>query len=271
MNKRRIAPLALAVALAGCGQPSDPSRLEPGERNPTPTLAVGKPGVPAGFERLHQSFKQATRKDAPRDARPPDRTMTGRAVAKVYEDVVRLWDTIKFVKPDGTRLHYSATLDTSMGVIEIALDDERAPNHVRNFIALSRAHYYDGLQFDHILGTETYEELQAGSPLGAEDPTKNSVGYWLEPEISGAVKHEAGSVGACHGKERNTAGCKFYISLTSAPDYDGNYTLFGKVTRGLDVVEKIGRQPVIIDEEDPAQVARPLEPVVIRKVTIQTR
>jgi len=270
--------LTLFLMLSGCGQrsskPAEESKQDNKEAIPAmPAVAVQSPSVshPPGYDRLHLRFKEATRKEPPPDARPPEKTMTGKSIGVLYEAVVREWDNVTFMKDDGSRIHYAATLETSQGTIEIELDDEHAPNHVRNFIALSKAGYYDGLQFDHILANETYEEIQAGSPLGAENPTKNSVGYWLNPEISSEVKHAPGSVGACHGKEKDTAGCKFYIALTSAEEYDGNYTLFGKVTKGLDVAEKIGRQPVFFDEEDSAGIARPLEPVVIRKVTIHPR
>src|SRR5207249_4183040 len=93
-----------------------------------------------------------------------------------------------------------------------------------------------------------------------------SIGYWLKPELSEQVKHEAGTVGAWHAEEVETAACKFYITLDRAPWMDRNWTVFGKVTQGLEVARKIRARPTRAEEPD-----RPREPVVIRAVTIETR
>ena len=85
----------------------------------------------------------------------------------------------------------------------------------------------------------------------------------LKPELSEEVKHEAGTVGAWHGEEVETAACKFYITLERAPWMDGNWTVFGRVTQGLDVVRAIRGQPVRMDEKE-----RPARPVIIRTVTV---
>ncbi len=281
-----VAGLLAPAGTLGCGSSSDaPAEVaqEAPEKAAVPPPAAPAETVrnkPADHDRLHQSFLQATRKDPPPDQRPPDRTVTGKSVGKVYGEVVRLWDTVRFVAADGSRIGYSATLETDLGEIEIALLPEHAPNHVRNFIALARAGYYDGLVFDRIYAVEgqtpdgektRYEEIEAGCPLGTGEPEHNSVGYWLKPESSLDTTHEVGTVGACHGLEQDTAACKFYITLCKAPHLDGMYTVFGKVTRGLDVARKIHLAPVIIDDSDPNVSHRPEKPVVIRKVTIHAR
>ena len=275
---RRAFCLMFLAALAGCGKGSSSGpKSEPAKptEHQAEAPANGKPSIPAGYERLHQSFTQATRKDPPPGQRPPDLTMTGKSTPKLYTEVVRLWDTIKFMKPDGTRIHYSAVVETDRGKIEIALDPEHAPNHVRSFVALARAGYYDGLVFDTIRQEELenggrYEEVEAGCPLGTGDPNANSIGYWLEPETGSGATHEEGTVGACHGFEKNTAACKFYVTLCKAPYLDEHYTIFGKVTAGLSIPRELFRQPVVFEESDPEGIARPVNPVVIRKVTIQT-
>ena len=85
----------------------------------------------------------------------------------------------------------------------------------------------------------------------------------MKPELSPDVKHEVGTVGAWHGEPLESAACKFYIILGKTPGMD-NYTVFGKVTQGLDVARKIREQPVRMDEKD-----RPQRPVVIRSVGIR--
>jgi peptidyl-prolyl cis-trans isomerase B (cyclophilin B) len=269
------------LALSGCGKKSSTPTITE-SKSASPSVSV--PAAPSTavvvkeYERLHQSFLEATRKEAPPDQRPSDRTMTGKSTAKLYGEVVKLWDTIEFMKRDGTLIQYSATIETDLGTIELDLDATRAPNHVRNFVALSKVGYYDGLVFDRIHLEEPdlqdgirYEEIEAGCPLGTGEPDRNSIGYWLQPEISPGAVHEEGVIGACRGIEKDTAACKFYITLCKAPYLDGEYTAFGKVTRGLDVARKIFLQPVILEDADVEGSRRPLKPVVMRKVTIHTR
>ena len=112
------------------------------------------------------------------------------------------------------------------------------------------------------------EVLEGGCPLGTGDSGVGSLGYWLKPEFS-KDEHDVGTVGACHGEEPDTAACRFYITLSKAPFLDGNFTIFGKVTQGLDVARRIFWLPVRNDPEYP-EGDRPVKPVVIRKVTIRT-
>jgi cyclophilin family peptidyl-prolyl cis-trans isomerase len=201
--------------------------------------------------------------------------VANKSIGKLYTEVVSLWDTIRFVAPSGKRLNYRAVLDTEMGQIEIALLPDLAPNHVRSFVALSRAGYYDGLVFDRTVHEDVEgrpdakrETLEAGCPLGTGEARYGSIGYWLKPEFSQAT-HEEGTVGAVHGEQEDTAACKFYITVSRAPFMDGNFTVFGRVTSGLDVARKIFSLPVRNDAEYP-DGDRPVKPVVIRKVIIQT-
>jgi peptidyl-prolyl cis-trans isomerase B (cyclophilin B) len=283
--------LAAGLALVGCNrQPGGPRIVEQtndgnadgsgattkGEKTPNGSLFCAN-------DPQHQPFAKATRQgdDPPEEChRPPDMTVTGKSVYKLYQEVVRQWETIRFVAPEGNKIAYSATLDTALGPIDIDLRPDLAPNHVRNFLALARAGYYDGLYFDRVYFDDTvddpkdrFDEIEAGCPLGTGEPGYGSIGYWLNPEFNPTerVTHEEGTVGACHGFEKDTAACKFYITLCKFPSLDGNYTVFGKVSRGLDVARKIYEQPLILNPQDADKNRRPEKPVVIRKVTIHTR
>ncbi|HYV35333.1 MAG TPA: peptidylprolyl isomerase, partial [Gemmataceae bacterium] len=166
-------------------------------------------------------------------------------------------------------LTYTATITTDLGVITIELWPEIAPNHVRSFVALAKVGYYDGLAFDRIVKREEadgtlFECLEAGCPLGIGDSNYGSIGYWLLPEFSAEVSHYPGTIGAWHGEEVESAACKFYINLSKAEWMDGSFTLFGKVTQGLDVVRAIHNRPVV----DDAIRDRPVEPVLMRSVVI---
>jgi len=226
--------------------------------------------------RLQQSFAEATRSEPPADGqRPPDLTLTGKSVGKLYREVVRLWDTVHFTTKGGKSISYTAVLDTELGPVEIALRPDLAPNQVRNFVALARAGYYDGLVFERTVHAKSEEQpevevevLEGGCPLGTGELGVGSLGYWLKPEFSKET-HDVGTLGACHGEEPDTAACRFYITLSKAPFLDGNFTVFGKVTQGLDVARRIFWLPVRNDPEYP-EGDRPVKPVVIRKVTIRT-
>lgn len=283
-----VALVAAGLGVMGCGQSNGPSpqarevaASAVTEANTTaPVTPAASPAIQA--DRLHLPFTQAVRSpdNPPEDAtRPPDSTSTNKSVGKLYRDVVASWNTIRFTDSDGKPVRYTAVIDTDQGIVEIQLKPEVAPNHVRNFVALARAGYYDGLCFDRIhheegvddkMATIKLDQVEAGCPLGIGESAAGSIGYWLKEELSPETHHEEGTVGACRGFEADSAACRFYITLCKAPFLDGNYTVFGKVTRGLDVVRKIYQQPIVIDDQDSNGSRRPEHPVKIKKVTIQT-
>jgi len=293
-----VAALFGFLSLGGCGKQPVPSEQANDLPQPAPLVADKAGSKTAGSESKnssttisspqdgkHESFTRVTRggDDPPPNSNPPpDVTVSGKPVYKIYKEVLALWDTINFVAPDGKPIHYSATIETDFGNIEMDLRPDLAPNHVRNFVALARAGYYDGLFFDRICHEETevepgkvqvFDSIEAGCPLGNGDPGNGSIGYWLKSEFPAAnskVTHEAGTVGACRGMEEDTAACRFYITLCDAPFLDGNFTVFGKVTRGLDVARIMSKQPTREYEEDVAGSLRPDKPIKIKRVTIQT-
>jgi peptidyl-prolyl cis-trans isomerase B (cyclophilin B) len=281
-SKRLFARVLILIvaAAAGC---SDATRSTAGQRAAhlePPATAASSAQITAAtavsFDpRTHQPFEDATVAEPPADwHRPPDVTLAGKSVGKLYTDVRKSWDEVKFQSPSGKPLAYRALLDTEMGPIDITLWPDIAPNHVRSFVALARAGYYDGLVFDRTIHEDISgqadarrEFIEAGCPLGTGEPGYGSIGYWLKPEFNTTVTHEEGTLGASHGEEEDTAACKFYIMLCKAPFMDGNYTVFGKVSHGLDVARKILSLPVRNDPEFP-DGDRPIKPVVIRKVVI---
>jgi peptidyl-prolyl cis-trans isomerase B (cyclophilin B) len=273
-----VTALLLVSHTPGCKrQPAAPEAPEQAAPAPVKT-ANPEPSTAPADPRWHQPFTTATRPYPPPESqRPPDTTVAGRSSGKLHTEVVRIWDSIRFMTPEGKSIHYRAVLDIDgLGTVEMDLHPEWAPNHVRNFVALARVGYYDGLQFERIVheedeeGKTVVDSIEAGCPLGTGKFGYGSIGYWLKEEFSSAVHHEEGTVGACRLFEPDTAACRFYITLGKAPTLDGNYTVFGKVTKGLDVVRKVFQEPVRRDDEDPELSNRPVKPLIIRKVTIQT-
>jgi cyclophilin family peptidyl-prolyl cis-trans isomerase len=218
---------------------------------------------------LHQSFEEAVASEPPEGQWLPEITKTKKSVGKLYESVVQEWTKVQFLSAEDEELTYSAVISTDAGTISIELWPRIAPNHVRNFVALSRAGYYDGLTFDRAIKRDdgegkTFECLEGGCPLGTGEPNYGSIGYWLKPEFDVTVTHAPGTIGAWHGEDMESAACKFYINLSKADWMDGSFTLFGKVTKGLEVLRAIHARPVGQD----GLRDRPVEPVVIRRVVI---
>jgi peptidyl-prolyl cis-trans isomerase B (cyclophilin B) len=156
-----------------------------------------------------------------------------------------------------------AVVATTAGTFVIDLRPDLAPNHVGYFIKLARAGTYDGTVFHRVVRLGI---IQGGDPL-SKDPGK-SAAYGtgglgvLKAERSGE-KHTRGAVSAVlqPGKP-DSAGSQFFVCVTDQPALDGNYTLFGRVSEGLDVVQKISEAPA--DER-----GVPRERVEITSVTIR--
>lgn len=278
----------VGLLIAGCGKsPATPSQAESKEeaKQTTTPVSTQNPDARTGSGKSTETFLEATLPDPPENGayELPERTVTGKSIGKLYLAVAGedgkggLWDKIRFTSAGGKKLQYHATIRTAHGIVKIELWPDVAPNHVRNFIALAQAGYYDGLAFDRTAREEFTEDkgkfleyLEAGCPMGTGEWQFGSIGYWMKPEISDKVKHEEGTIGAWHGIELESAACKFYINLSKAPSMDatpdgGGWTIFGKVVQGMDVLRTILSRPTREDEP-----GRPREPVVMQSVTIQS-
>ncbi len=133
---------------------------------------------------------------------------------------------------------YTATIKTSKGDITVELYPKDAPQTVNNFVFLSRDGFYNGLTFHRV---ERNFVIQGGDPLGTGT---GGPGYTLPAEIKG--KHTKGAIAMARlpdeaNPRRESSGSQFYITLEATPFLDGQYTAFGQVTQGMDVVQKIAR------------------------------
>lgn len=150
---------------------------------------------------------------------------------------------------------YTATMQTSMGTMVIALDSSIAPKTVNNFVFLARYHYYDGIIFHRIIN---------GFVCQGGDPTctgRGGPGYRFADELPKPGRYEIGSLAMANAGP-NTNGSQFFlISGPQGAKLPPNYSLFGKVVKGLDVVEAM--QSVDTDRAD-----KPLTDVVIESVTV---
>ncbi|HKB02270.1 MAG TPA: peptidylprolyl isomerase [Gemmataceae bacterium] len=272
MPHRLRAPLLVAVAaLAGCtGRTAGPASAEP---VPGPAEIATGPG-----NKYDQPFDKAITDELGEDQRPPvERTIGGKSSAGVREAVARAWPTIQLADADGKPIAWTVKLDTDAGEIEIALRPDLAPNHVRNFLALTKVGYYDGMRFDRLVHQEAVSPdgqqsiirlVRFGCPAGTGDPGIGHVGYRLRSEFTDE-KHDAGTVGFTREADPNSAGTRLYITLAPAPAMDGNFTVVGKVSKGLDVVERIAAGKLLPSELDETREL-PERPVAIRKATTRS-
>lgn len=150
------------------------------------------------------------------------------------------------------------------GTIKIQLNTQAAPQTSANFLKLVQEKFYDGLTFHRIAKNFV---IQGGDPKG--DGT-GGPGYTVPAEIG--LKHTKGAIAMARlGDQANptkaSSGSQFYIALNDLPMLDGEYTVFGQVVEGMDVVEKIGAVPI---EAGPfgGEDGPPQSPVVITSVTI---
>jgi peptidyl-prolyl cis-trans isomerase B (cyclophilin B) len=284
LNKKSpiITSFLMAGILAGCGKktPSEPlvqsaantQKVDAVLTSSTKPEAASSKTTSTEEDPLHIPFEKAARfGDNPPETchRPPDETVSKKPVYRIFQKVQDSWKDIRFKDAQGRDIEYIAKVETTHGSMVIELNSKQAPNHVRNFIALSKAGYYDGLFFEknHFEQSEEdpnikLEQVQAGC---------GSIGYWMNPESSPEGTHAEGTIGAYFDLEPDTAACRFYINLTKAPFMDGNYTAFGKVIEGLDHVRKIYNEPVNPEDKDKEGSRRLEKPVQILKVVIQTK
>jgi len=129
-----------------------------------------------------------------------------------------------------TTKSYAATIKTNRGDIELDFFAAEAPRTVNSFIFLARDGYYDGLTFHRVIPGFV---AQGGCPHGTGT---GGPGYTFEDETkSNPYKHEAGSLSMANAGP-NTNGSQFFICHEAQPHLNGKHTVFGKVTKGMDVV-----------------------------------
>ena len=136
---------------------------------------------------------------------------------------------------------YVATIKTAKGTMVAELYPKDAPQHVNNFVFLARDGFFNNLTFHRVVAGFV---IQGGDPLGTG---AGGPGYNIPPEIK--AKHTNGALAMARqgGPAQTTpsSGSQFYITLAPQPGLDGQYTVFGQVTSGLDVVAKIAIGDVI--------------------------
>ncbi|MER2080288.1 MAG: peptidylprolyl isomerase [Ruminococcus sp.] len=155
------------------------------------------------------------------------------------------------------------TIEMNNGkTIKAELYPEIAPNTVNNFISLVQKGFYDGLTFHRVIYGFM---IQGGCPYGTGT---GGPGYQIKGEFAGNgfannLAHEEGVLSMARSMMPDSAGSQFFIMHKAAPHLDGQYAAFGRVIEGMDVVNEIA-------ECDTDFSDRPLDPQVMKKVTVET-
>jgi peptidyl-prolyl cis-trans isomerase B (cyclophilin B) len=157
-----------------------------------------------------------------------------------------------------------AVITTSMGVIKFEFLTKLAPGTVKNFVTLANKKFYDGTRFHRVIkgfmiqggDPNTKPGNEGNGPAGTGGP-----GYQIKAEFN-ETRHVAGIVSMARSQDPDSAGSQFFIVHQTAPHLDGQYTAFGKVIEGMDVVNKIAETPTQPGDE-------PVTPVIVKTIRIE--
>ena len=147
-------------------------------------------------------------------------------------------------------------------VIKAELYPHIAPNTVNNFISLINKGYYDGVGFHRVI--EGFM-IQGGCPegTGMGGPGYSIAGEFTMNGFTNNLKHERGVLSMARTMDPNSAGSQFFVMHKNSPHLDGQYASFGRVTEGMDVVDKIATTKTGWGD-------KPVKPQVMKKVTVDT-
>ena len=165
----------------------------------------------------------------------------------------------------------TAVLETAAGDIVIRVEKEKAPEAARNFLNLCGTGFYEGTFFHRVVPGLL---VQGGDPNTLDDDPDNDGmgGYSFRgpgtfiPREENDLRHVKGSVSMVLGNGPDTAGSQFFILLDDVPEYDGRYTVFGRVENGLDILVEAVEQPGLPREEGGF---RPHDPLVVTGCSVR--
>jgi peptidyl-prolyl cis-trans isomerase B (cyclophilin B) len=144
---------------------------------------------------------------------------------------------------------------------------EVAPKTVENFKKLARKDFYNGTAFHRVIkgfmiqgGDPNTKDLDKEDTYGKGDP-----GYKINAEFN-SRPHARGVLSMARGRDVNSAGSQFFICLARAPHLDGQYTAFGKLIKGEDVLDKIGDTPTVLGSD--GALSKPRKRIELKSVDI---
>lgn len=150
------------------------------------------------------------------------------------------------------------------GTLKVELDADAAPITVANFIKLAKDGFYDGLTFHRIISGFM---IQGGDPNGdgTGGSKKTIKGEFSSNGVKNDIKHERGVISMARAQDKDSASSQFFIMHDDAPHLDGEYAAFGRVTEGMEIVDKICSETPVLDGN--GTVEKEKQPV-IEKITV---
>lgn len=147
-------------------------------------------------------------------------------------------------------------------IMKLELYPDVAPNTVNNFISLVNKGFYDGIKFHRVIRGFM---IQGGDPegTGMGGPGYSIKGEFTYNNFKNDIKHTAGVISMARSQRPDSAGSQFFIMHKDAPHLDGSYAAFGKITEGMDIVNRIAETKTSYNDD-------PMEPQIMKKVTVET-
>jgi peptidyl-prolyl cis-trans isomerase B (cyclophilin B) len=152
----------------------------------------------------------------------------------------------------------TATIETSEGNIAVEFWPDVAPGHVQNFLDLARKDFYNGVIFHRVIPGFM---IQGGDPTGTGTGSNGNTRLKAEFNKRPDRKHTRGVLSMARSGDPDSASCQFFIMHQDSPHLDGQYSAFGKVTSGIEAVDKIANSPRGAND-------RPKNPPKILKITV---
>jgi len=153
-----------------------------------------------------------------------------------------------------------AVIKTNMGTIELELFPKEAPKAVENFTKLANEGYYDGVIFHRVIDNFM---IQGGDPTGTGRGGESIWGKPFKDEFSPNLKFDQPGLLAMANAGPGTNGSQFFITLAPTPWLNNHHTIFGKVIKGMDVVQAIGK----VQTSKPND--KPVKDVIMEKVSVK--
>ncbi len=228
---RWIVMIVMLLVLVACGTPTD---------NTIPTGQYGEAPTESGSTSADQTGNESG---------PASRN--------------GMYDTPPDMVIDPNR-EYTAMIETTEGTMQVELLPQAAPIAVNNFVFLAREGFYQDVKFHRIIKDFM---IQTGDPLGNG---MGGPGYSFEIEIpSSDQEYTLGTVAMANTGQPNSNGSQFFIVNTESYPLPKQYTIFGHVTEGLDVLRRISETPVVPNPRAGGEPSLPTEDVLIKNVTIK--
>lgn len=217
-----LALLLVAVTAFACGDDDDEAGLDTRDYG----ADASDTGAPTG---------EPVVTDAPANDPEPQTSDCPEPSGEAPEAQVKQYDSAPEMTIDPAK-EYLATVKTERGDFVIRMRPDLAPQHVNNFVFLANDGYYDGVTFHRVLDGFM---AQAGDPTGTGS---GGPGYTIPAEFTTDVAYTRGTLGAARTNDPDSAGSQWFITFGDTPSLNGQYTIFGEVIEGMDVVDCITRR-----------------------------